>query len=61
MRYLIAVDGWRNFDTVFMDIDEKMLEAHPEMVFKMGEIMGEFIKNGGELHERTDGPTEETE
>jgi len=26
-----------------------MLEAHPEITFKMGEIMGLYIKYGGEL------------
>lgn len=46
MRYLIAIDDYER-DTMFIDISDDMLIAHPELVFKMGEVVGLFIKYGG--------------
>lgn len=43
MRYLIAIER----DTMFTDISDGMLNAHPELAFKMGEVVVLFIKYGG--------------
>jgi hypothetical protein len=54
MRYLIAVEGHRDYDTYFIDIDEEMTKAHPDLVFKMGEILGLYSKYGGILKDGTE-------
>lgn len=40
MRYLVAVEGHRDFDTYFIDFTPEMLNKHPDLIFKMGELMG---------------------
>lgn len=46
MRYLVAIDDYER-DTVFIDISQDMLIAHPELAFKMGEVVELFIWYGG--------------
>ena len=50
MRYLIAVEGHRDYDPYFIDITPEMIDAHPELAFKMGEVIGLFGKFGGEIN-----------
>lgn len=47
MRFLIAIEGYRGTPTSFIDITEEMLLAHPELTFKMGEVIGLYFKLGG--------------
>lgn len=47
MRFLIAIEGYRGEPTSFIDITEEMLIAHPEITFKMGEVLGLFFRHGG--------------
>jgi len=49
MRYLIAVEGHRDYDTYFVDITPEMIDAHPELALKMGELIGTYKRFGGEI------------
>ena len=50
MRYLIAVEGHRDEEPYFIDITPEMIDAHPELAFKMGEVIGKFLIYGGKVN-----------
>lgn len=50
MRYLIAVEGHRDAEPYFVDIPPEMIDAYPEIAFKVGEVIGKFLAVGGEIN-----------